>query len=908
MPDIIFTNDADFAPTFSVSGDISVRTYRVVSPTLDGTASFSGTLTVTIPRPKPLVPMAGQFAVQGTLTAAVKEPPGAFKDFAHYPYSGIDPAMAMIGVTSGGLTSAASGSYSRQYAAFTGPADYPASAGAYAWKKAAYVAAGFKFASMSANKHQILDAVQMETLALGKTAPSAYQTARSLNVIVKPTRLNYALNPNMESGLTGYGNTGSAALTLDTFRWQGTQSLMATVPAGAASDSGAALIVSGLVPGQKYTLSAKVAVAQSCGDIAARSGASATQHTAKTWQQAAETADPANPRWRTISVTFTPSLPTVDLRVQCTATTMTPGVASIFWVDGVLVEEGATARPYFDGSMGNDYLWEAGGAPNHARSYYYQDRVQRSFLVRTLLDENTPLGIVSAEPKYAVLPNQGNALLLTAELTASPNRVIVSDSAGVLATLTVGSKTVTVRGPSRTFTEQKRPFSDAFTRTVSNGLGQSPGGGSWLNLAGTDSKFSVNGSQGLVLLDVTNTARYASLNDGNLGDVSAAAALTFDKLPTGASCSGSITFGYQDSNNHYRARLLINTTGTVQLALESVAGGTATTLGAATTVGSAFVANQLWRVRAERTGNTIRCRAWQDGTTEPSTWTFSVSDTTYMAGRVGVRAIAMTGNTTIPMNLIMEEFAVTSGTWVSPPVITHNTWVRTLDTPFDGSWTRSLVTEILRWSTDTTPDALANAMKFITGAPEGIAPDGWRTGQSDYGPLYSDGTRIESSDWNDYLGFGWTYPNGETRTFPHGNITVSGGMDCSGFVRAVYGRLMYLPMSYSNSFDGLNIPRKTVDMGPNGPGIIVAQGTSTAPALTSLQIGDVVFFDADSSEPVEGQIDHCGIYLGQDTSGNYRFISSRKTANGPTFSDLGGNSTLNGTGTYATRFRKIRRF
>ena len=41
-------------------------------------------------------------------------------------------------------------------------------------------------------------------------------------------------------------------------------------------------------------------------------------------------------------------------------------------------------------------------------------------------------------------------------------------------------------------------------------------------------------------------------------------------------------------------------------------------------------------------------------------------------------------------------------------------------------------------------------------------------------------------------------------------------------------------------------------------------------ALGRLAPGDLVFFDADSSDGT--QIDHVGIYLGRDTGGNYRFF------------------------------------
>ena len=44
---------------------------------------------------------------------------------------------------------------------------------------------------------------------------------------------------------------------------------------------------------------------------------------------------------------------------------------------------------------------------------------------------------------------------------------------------------------------------------------------------------------------------------------------------------------------------------------------------------------------------------------------------------------------------------------------------------------------------------------------------------------------------------------------------------------------------------------------------------------------------------------------GQD---NHRFISSRKSANGPTLGDTNGKSLLDGTGLYAKSFRAARRF
>lgn len=496
----------------------------------------------------------------------------------------------------------------------------------------------------------------------------------------------------------------------------------------------------------------------------------------------------------------------------------------------------------------------------------------------------------------------------------SPTRTQVLDVTGIgLATLTVGAKSVTLKGPSRTFVEQKKPFHDTFarTRTGSDGWGSSAGGGNWVHGTGTDSLFTADGTKGSILINVVNTSRWATIFDQDIADVDVRVRVTFDEAPTGASCSASALFGYTTTNDHNRARLIVTTGGSIQLALEKEVGGTVTTLGSATTLGTGFAANDLWWIRAQRTGSTIRCRAWKDGTSEPGTWTHSVSDTSNPLGRVGIRAIASTGNSNNPFNVHVYDLEVITCQWQNPPTVTHNTWVRLLDEPYDGEWTPALQQQIRVWLNDCSPDVLTYATSFNAYALPVTDPalSGLQVlGQSQYGPLTSDGGRSEDGDWNDYVGMDFDYPSGEHRDFPHGAITSSGVMDCSGYVRMVYGRCLGMPLTYHLDYDGLNIPRNTADQSASGPGIVVASSPSSAPSLTNLQIGDVLYFDADPTDPVEGTIDHCGIYMGLDTNGHPRFISSRKTLNGPTMADVGGNSRLDGSGNYATRLRKYRRF
>lgn len=92
------------------------------------------------------------------------------------------------------------------------------------------------------------------------------------------------------------------------------------------------------------------------------------------------------------SMTFKATSPTVDLDFGGAATR-------------ILVEEGTELGEYFDGSDGDDYLWEQGGVPGATRSYYYPDRVMRHYVLVRTLQENVAMGIVVADPVYAVLPS-----------------------------------------------------------------------------------------------------------------------------------------------------------------------------------------------------------------------------------------------------------------------------------------------------------------------------------------------------------------------------------------------------------------------------------------------------------------------------------------------------------------------
>jgi hypothetical protein len=102
--------------------------------------------------------------------------------------------------------------------------------------------------------------------------------------------------------------------------------------------------------------------------------------------------------------------------------------------------------------------------------------------------------------------------------------------------------------------------------------------------------------------------------------------------------------------------------------------------------------------------------------------------------------------------------------------------------------------------------------------------------------------------------------------------------------------------------EGTALPRRAVEMHADAPGVILISNAGVQIMdFSRIDIGDLVFFDAD---PKDGDaLDHVGMYFGRDVNGRYRFISSRKTPDGPTFADRGGPSLLDGKAKYARSFR-----
>jgi cell wall-associated NlpC family hydrolase len=301
-----------------------------------------------------------------------------------------------------------------------------------------------------------------------------------------------------------------------------------------------------------------------------------------------------------------------------------------------------------------------------------------------------------------------------------------------------------------------------------------------------------------------------------------------------------------------------------------------------------------------------------DGTGEPSSQAVDPSKVTFerlakpdrtvakdAAGQVvaiftdGARTAVMHGSERTFEEPSATEATVTTNAWVR---LAPRAWTKGAERQaWFEPWFRSTVES-------TKPDVFATAFEYVEGAPDRRNAKGLRiSGDASFGPLGGDGRgRLEANDFYDYLGVPWRFSD-VGRQLPERRRL--GSLDCSGFVRMVLGYRLGYPLRGSNE-PGPGLPRRAFAIEKFGAGVeVVPDRGGAAVDYESLQAGDLVFFQTEG----DSQIDHMGIYLGLDSGGQRRFISSREKANGPTMGDIGGTSLLDDGRFYSRGWRAARR-
>ncbi|WP_430667240.1 PKD domain-containing protein [Jatrophihabitans telluris] len=212
------------------------------------------------------------------------------------------------------------------------------------------------------------------------------------------------------------------------------------------------------------------------------------------------------------------------------------------------------------------------------------------------------------------------------------------------------SRSVTVTAPSSVYA------SDAFNRSVTNGFGTADQGGPWSLSAGS-TYYSVAGGLASIRLNAGQQIG-ASLASAaaSTTDADITLGLTSDKAQVGNGLYTWVSGRRVSATTEYRARIRLSGTGAVFLYLTKVVNGTETALTTERALtGTTFTPGALLRVRVQvfgTTPTTVRAKVWPGGTTEPTAWAASTTDTTsalQVAGGFGFTAYLSSAATNAPV-------------------------------------------------------------------------------------------------------------------------------------------------------------------------------------------------------------------------------------------------------------------
>jgi CSLREA domain-containing protein len=187
--------------------------------------------------------------------------------------------------------------------------------------------------------------------------------------------------------------------------------------------------------------------------------------------------------------------------------------------------------------------------------------------------------------------------------------------------------------------------SDQFERTVASGFGSADVGGPW-DVSST-SRTKVTGGQG-VIYGWTGGGQDVQASNSTIGtnmEVIGVVQLNASN-PVKANYQARLVARAQtDARNGYVARITHTNTGSATWALVRMvnAGGASTvTLGQGTLAASGAAGSRWW-IRLRASGTTIQARFWRDGTSEPSAWTVTTTDSFWTSGRPSLGAFVASG-------------------------------------------------------------------------------------------------------------------------------------------------------------------------------------------------------------------------------------------------------------------------
>jgi len=235
--------------------------------------------------------------------------------------------------------------------------------------------------------------------------------------------------------------------------------------------------------------------------------------------------------------------------------------------------------------------------------------------------------------------------------------LVVTDDKGATGTRT---STVTVTAPPVVTAIAQ----DGFGRSATNGWGSADVGGAWTR-TGQASQYSVVNGVGTQYLGAAGWSTSMALTGVSSVDNDLRTSVSLDKAATGGGTYVYVTGRKVATNSEYRATLRYRSDGRVVVALNAYKGtSTNVTLVNETLVPGTVTPGAKVNVRLEVSGSgttTIRAKAWLDGTTEPTAWTVSTTDTfagLQAPGSVALAAYASGSATNAPQTVSFDDLSV----------------------------------------------------------------------------------------------------------------------------------------------------------------------------------------------------------------------------------------------------------
>lgn len=235
----------------------------------------------------------------------------------------------------------------------------------------------------------------------------------------------------------------------------------------------------------------------------------------------------------------------------------------------------------------------------------------------------------------------------TMNVTSRDGSFWTRDSGDVPFDLTIGGERVTATAVTGVVQDD---FSDNQTDTWAT----ADAGGSWTNTGGVAGNFDKTGGRGTHTLTTTNAQRLSTLGV-SVGISDTIVDVQTSALATGAELCGGLVARYTDSSNFYTARLAFGTAQAIVLSIRKIVAGVETQLGSFT-LAATHAATTDYRIRFDLSSTTLRARAWPKGMPEPAFWQVSVTDSALSSGGLGVRSIALTGNTNVNPIVSYDNF------------------------------------------------------------------------------------------------------------------------------------------------------------------------------------------------------------------------------------------------------------